>query len=46
MIFTVPNVISIVRLLLVPLFLWLLLGSPDKKTNNPSAAATKAIPPP
>ncbi|HEX9854383.1 MAG TPA: CDP-alcohol phosphatidyltransferase family protein [Acidimicrobiia bacterium] len=26
---TVPNVISFVRLLLVPVFLWLLLGSPD-----------------
>lgn len=26
---TVPNIISLVRLLLVPLFLWLLLGSPD-----------------
>ncbi|MFQ5554074.1 MAG: CDP-alcohol phosphatidyltransferase family protein [Acidimicrobiia bacterium] len=26
---TIPNLISLVRLLLVPLFLWLLLGSPD-----------------
>ena len=26
---TIPNIISFARLLLVPLFLWLLLGSPD-----------------
>jgi cardiolipin synthase (CMP-forming) len=29
---TIPNLVSFLRLLLVPVFLWLLLGSPDSAT--------------